>query len=439
MNDLKCAAAKVCITPPADLLPGLYGLMRTKFAAIIDDLYVRLMMIDNGKDRAVLVGWDLDKAPNPGTVLPKLAEAAGTTEDHILYFAVHTHTAPLHSDREKDGPNRKSNQTPETIEATAKYEKLLEDAVLSAAKEAAENLRPARIGWESGISRVGENRVQDYFIEKEDGSVEKIGALGSSPEVDINRELFVLRAEEEDGTPIAFFINHPVHNCIMIMNNLDGNGGVGISADLSGQVSTLMEERYPGCVSLWSSGAAGNINPIMMNQINYADPVTGEPKVYMEYKTAETAQMMLMSLSRRQFADAVKTNRKLNCTVSEAEIAGGNYLVCTPSDGDAEYKVRLQAVRIGDLILCGASGELYDSLGRSIQACAGDEKVIIINHESSLLVESGYIIDDETFERCRRSDGRYDGVPGIQHTMQKPGYIRDALVRGAEILFNKIR
>ena len=439
MGRIICGAAKSKITPPADLIPDLYGLMRKRFAGVIDDLHVRVMYLSDGQENVLLISWDLDKAPVPERIVPKLAEMCSVPQDHILFFATHTHTAPLHSNRPNDGPNALAKQDEKTREATGRYESLLEEAVLCAAKEAMDKAQPVRIGWGLGESWIGEHRLQDFFVEKEDGTVEKITALGSDPAGEIDRTLFLMRVESLDGKPICFFVNHAVHNCVMICNNYDGNGCVGMSADLAGQVSTLIEQKFPGCVALWSSGAAGDINPKMFNQYTYPDPETGAPFDFNDYKSAEPAKLMCLVLSRRQFADVLRTNRAITCDISEAAISAGNITVGAPqADTDEPYKVRLQAAGIGDLIFCGASGELFGSLGAAIRNVSKDRTVIVINHESTHLQDAGYIFDDDALIRCTRPDGKRDGLPGLKNSRLKPGYIKDALVNGATELFGYI-
>lgn len=440
MSQIYCAAAKRNITPPAELIPNLYGLMMKRFAGVIDELHVRVMILSDEHEKVMFVGWELDKAPVPEVIVPKLSELTGIPQDHILYWGTHTHTAPLHSARPGDGPNAKAKQ-PENIQAgTDRYEKLLEEAVMAAAKEASDSLQPVRIGWGLGKSDIGVNRLQDYYVEKEDGTVERITSLGTDPEKEIDRTLFLMRVESLEGKPICFLINHAVHNCIMIGNNFDGNGKIGISADLAGQISALTEQKFPGCVALWSSGAAGDINPIMMNQYNYPDPETGKPMEFRDFKTDEPARLMLLMLSTRQFADVVATNRKITCDIEEAVISGGNIIVSTPpyKEGDEPYRVRLQAAGVGNLIFCGASGELYDSLGTAIRGVSKDRTVVVINHESTHLVDAGYIIDDEAMKRCTRADGTREGLPGLRGTRLKAGYIKEALTEGAKELFAKI-
>ena len=445
MDQIKCGAAKVKITPPAELLAGLYGLMGSHYSAVIDDLHVRVLAVSAGNSASLFVSWELDKAPNPETLVPELSKRTGVPEDNILFFGVHTHTAPVHSARPYDGPNAKAKQTPERQAATNKYEEILAGALFEAADKAMSSLQPARIGWGLGESYVGENRVQDYYVKQKDGGVKKTVNIGSNPKGNCDRTLFVLKAESLDGKPIAFFVNHAVHCCIMILNNYDGNMGVGISADLAGQVSSLIEEKYPGSVALWSSAAAGDVNPIMMNQYNYADPITGEHREYKKYKSADPAKLMLFTLSRRQFAEAESVIRDIKCETTQADVKGGTEFASVPAnDGtgnpssDEVYQVRLRAVKIGDVEFCGASGELFTSLGAQIKKAGTAAYTVVINHECSLLVNSGYILDDDALERTLQPDGSHDGLPGTRNYKLLPGYIGPALYDAAGRLFARL-
>ena len=65
-NTLHCGAGKANITPPAELIPLLPGLMNTRFSGIIyDELFVRAIAFRNEENTILFVSFDLDKAPNP--------------------------------------------------------------------------------------------------------------------------------------------------------------------------------------------------------------------------------------------------------------------------------------------------------------------------------------------------------------------------------------
>ena len=89
---------------------------------------------------------------------------------------------------------------------------------------------------------------------------------------------------------------------------------------------------------------------------------------------------------------------------------------------DTPYEVRMHLLKIGDLALIGASGELYSSLGTALKAASDAGETVIINHDCSLMVPSGYIFDDETLERDIRHS-----LPGRKSCFMARGYIRPAL------------
>ena len=72
MGHILCGAAKVNITPPADLIPDLYGLMKKRFAGVIDELFVRAMYLSDENEQLLFMSWDLDKAPVPEVIIPEL-------------------------------------------------------------------------------------------------------------------------------------------------------------------------------------------------------------------------------------------------------------------------------------------------------------------------------------------------------------------------------
>ena len=424
-NTLYCGAGKANITPPAELIPLLPGLMNARFSGIVyDELFVRVIALRSEENTVLFVSFDLDKAPNPAESLAAISEKIGIPEKNILFFGVHTHTAPVTSVRPYEEKNSRTSQSAEIQAAMNAYEALVHERMLSAVESAINNLEPAKIGWSTGESYINVNRCQDYTVELPDGTVQHCCSLGVNPTGPVDHTLFVLKAENFDGKPIAFFVNYAVHCCIMISNNSDGSGKVGISGDLAGVTSQLMEEKY-GAVSIWSSGAAGDINPIMMNQYQYPDPKTGAA---MEFRvpSAETALAALKLLSTRHMADIASVVRKIHCGTTEGSITAAEDLCRTPGKDSKIYDVKLHPITIGDLVFCGIGGELYTTLGWAIQKISPAAHTCIINHDASLLYPSDYVLDDDTIIRCQQNlPGHF--IPGYGKSCILPRYLADAL------------
>lgn len=418
-----CGAAKKKITPGPGLLKNLNGLGNLQFSDVLDDIYVRVLLLgDDKQDRILFVVFDLDKVPYPEKYLPALSELTGIPETHITLASIHTHTAPIAGWRPTEGPNFILNKPEHVQNATHQYEAFLEQVVREAVAEAMACVQPVRIGWSHGESFVNINRLQDYFVRKDDGTVEVRVGLGQNPSVPVDRSLFVLKIEDMQGRPVACLTNYAVHNCVMIGNHCGEHGGTLLSSDLGGNVSQMIEENYPGCVALWTSGAAGDVNPILSNEIFYPDPKTGKQTAYVLPAGEQAPCMMLKVLSARHYADILTVLEHITCTDTNMSLGSMVSWAYTPGK-DSPYEIRVHLTRIGDLAFWGVSGELYSSIGRAIVQAMPNGIHHIINHDASLMANTGYIFDDQTL--MRDPDGT---LPGRRNNGILPGFAEKALL-----------
>lgn len=433
-HTLLCGAGREKITPPVEWITKLPALMGLHFSGVIfDELYVRAIAIRNEKTTILIISYDLDKGPNPAENLELLSEEFGIPVENILYFGVHTHTAPITGVRPHEKMNNKATQPADVRATMDEYEAFVQNQMRAAVSEAIQTLRPARIGWSTGESWINTNRCQNFDVRMEDGTVQRGVSLGVDPTGVVDRTVFVWKAEDLSGTPIAYFVNYAVHCCAMIGNDSDGKGGVGISGDIAGVVSQMMEAQLGG-VAVWSSGAAGDINPVMMNQYYYPDPATGATAT-LEAEGCFAACAALKVLSARHFADICRIVPKLYCDTESAELYGAVDLVHTPGrkwdDGKYKvekdaYEVRVHPVLIGDVLLCGVGGELYTTLGWEIQKASPLAYTCIINHDACLMGSVSYICDDETIARFEKNlPGHF--LPGLRDCPIEPGYLATAL------------
>ena len=444
-KQLYCGAARGVITPPDELIPHLRGLRDSTFGGVLDELYVRVIAVGNGLDKALLVAFDLDKAPNPAENIAHLSARSGIPPENIFFFSTHTHTAPVTGYRPDEPINAASRKPAHVQQATAQYEQQIAATLLAVVDQAIGSLRPARMGHASGKSYINVNRSQDYVVAGENGELHSECFLGVNCAAPVDRTLFVLKFEDLDGQPIAFFINYPVHNCVMIGNGcFEGKGG--ISGDLSGCVCRFVEEEFPASTAIWSSGAAGDINPLLLNESFYPDPHTGRP---VECRLESGLMPALTMLAARHFADVLQVIRKIQCTTAAAPVAGivdwsytpgrsivsheGGSMETITGDGVDPYEIRLHLMKLGEIALYGFSGELYSALGRRVKELSPLEHTILINHDASLMARSGYIFDDETW--ARDTSNR---LPGHRSSRMLPGYVLASLEKHTLEMFQKI-
>lgn len=418
MHKFYCGAAKEEITPSAKLLPRLTGLLNQSFGGVLDPLFLRVIALENQGEKALLIAFDLDKAPYPKEQTAKLSASFGIPEENIFYFSTHTHTAPLTDKRPYDGPNSMEGKPADLLEATGVFEGQIEQALLRAAARALESLQPARLGIGKGQSYINVNRNQRYSVYDEAGHTQEEVALGVNPEAFVSREVDILRFETLAGEPIAFFLNYPVHCCVLHMCACMEEK-LPVSGDIAGGVSHRMEARYPSTVALWSSGAAGDVNPVMMNELYHPDPHTGAMVIS---RVGMGAQAMLETLVARHWADVRRIAEDIVCDIEEAPIRACARWAEIPARDDEKYTVRLHVLRLGEVLLCGFSGELYTSYGEALKQLSPSPHTLLINHDGCLGARSGYIIDDETLRRDTSGN-----LPGMRHNRIPEGQLRAAL------------
>jgi hypothetical protein len=413
-----------------EIIHGLRGLTGTKYGGIHDELKVRAIAFSNGEDRAVIVQLDLDKDQAPTTQLPIISEKWNVPVENILYFGIHTHAAPMFSGRHELG-----NPDEYVLECTHKYEEIVFNAMYEAIDEAFGNMRPAKIGCGKADSYTNVVRVEDFWSFDENGNPAGVSCTqGSDAGAKVSHEIFVMRVNDMEDKPIAFLVNFPMHCVIMFLNKLAEDGNDLISGDVGGNISRLLEKRYPGAVAVWSSGAAGNVNPLPNSFGTYVDPETNKLK---NFELVGCADEVLDYVVAQQFAVVMKAINNIKYYSDNGKIVGKidwsttpAYKMVpdpktgrpTPTDeiGEEGFTIRMQLLRVGDVAFIGVGGELFNSYAEEIKEISPLKNTVVINHNCSLITNVGYILDDDAISR------NYGLQPG-RKTQIVPGYIGKSL------------
>jgi hypothetical protein len=420
-NKFLCGAARADITPTDEEAKGLFGLMNTPYAGIIDSLSLRVIALSSGDTKALIVSFDLDKAPEPVTWLPELSEHTGIPVERILYFGTHTHSAPLTTIR----PRERNAADAEHRANMDRYEATVHEKLFKSADEALNNMRPARMGYATGKSYVNVNRNANFVYTDENGQKYPYICEGMNWGAPVDRTVLTIRIEDLNGEPIAFFVNYAMHCCLMFLNNYDGNGAMGISGDIAGNVSTLIENKYPGAVAVWSSGAAGDVDPVLFNAVMYPDPKDGH-LVKEAFESWKTTVKLLNMIVGWHYKDVSETIETVTCDKEDIDITGAIEWSETPSNDDEPYKIRMQALKVGPVALVGIGGELYNSLGRELIEASPAECTAVINHNASLIDDAGYILDDDAIFRASQDAPTPHFIPGGK-TRSKSGFVADSI------------
>jgi hypothetical protein len=417
---LRAGAARLDITPAPDAaLPMAgYGGRTGGFRGIHDRLYVRAIVLDDGSTEVALVAWEALFVPDAvwAETSRRIALETGIRPEHLLLSAVHSHGAPSMTG---------APMSPQT-EA---YVRSVETSAVEAVRRARAALQPARFGLGTAKANVNINRRE---------AVPGRGLwLGYNDEGPSDETVTVLRFDDVAGTPLAFWINYPVHAVVMGPNNYQ------ITGDIAGATSRFVEQHYLGTdqprsdagprlrlgpnerttgespVAIWTSGAAGDQNPVSM--------ASGE-----DFTLVDALGKMLGEAAVRAAATVTST--------AEATISGAQKVVTCPGrrvdpgpTPRAEYtftdadpvSIRLGLLRINDVGLAGVSGEVFTLIARRLARESPLRHTVMVTHTNG---SSGYIPDDAAFEQVS-----YE----ITASRLKPGCAEGAIVNGFLELIGK--
>lgn len=414
-GQLRAGAARIDVTPAAaELPPGSQG--------ILDPLYARAIVVDNGHDRAAMLTVD---AGALSTALWEELRLRAENEldiprDNFLLTATHTHSAPF---VRGDG---------------------FGDVVFEAVRQASEKLQPARMAFGTGKSWINVNR---NIINPEN----RRWWEGPNYEGPSDKTVAVMRLEALDGTPIAVYYNYAVHP--VITGNLDM-----ISADIPGAASNYLEASMGGdAVAVWSSGASGDQNPIFFNQtydlreiriadyaargedISNAMPPGGQgldrsnPRVQLLLDQQKQVNSALGLMLAEEVLHVMRSN--LQRPQEDVVIAGGLQTATCPGrrrldSGRAGYPgtyedadpidLQLSMLRLGDVYIGGVDAEIYTVIAQRFKGESPHANTMMVTLTDGM-AGSGYIPNDAAY-------GQYTFE--VVSSRLKPGCAESAIVDG---------
>jgi neutral ceramidase len=410
---LRVGAARVDITPAADAaLPMAGYASRTDgFRGIHDHVFVRAIVVDDGTSQAALVAWESLFVPEAiwAETSRRIAADTGIPPERLLLSAVHDHGAPTLP---------VANATP----AQLAYITMVENSAVEAVRRAKLQLQPARFGVGTATAYVNINRREF--------SAGRGWWLGFNENGPSDKTVTVVRFEDLTGKPIAIWINYGVHAVVMGPDNYQ------ITGDLAGATSRFVEEHYrgndrprsdagmrvrlkpeervtgDGVVAVWTSGAAGDQNPV--------STASGE-----DFTLVEALGKILGEAVVRATSDVKPT--------TDVSIRGAQKVVTCPGrrvepgpTPRAEYKftdadpvnIRLSLLTINDVALAGVSGEVFTLIAQRLARESRLKATVMVTHANG---SSGYIPNDDAFEPVS-----YE----VTASRLKPGCAENAIVNG---------
>jgi neutral ceramidase len=423
ISPLRAGAAKVDVTPSQNELPkNGYG--------ILDRLYARAIVLDNGAATAALVTVDAGAIADPlwQAVSQSIAKELGIPATHVVLTATHTHSA---------GGQRGPDYAQKIVEAV---------------RLAKQRLTPARVGYGTGESYINVNR---QIIDPKTGRWWE----GPNREGPSDKTVAVVKFEAMSGEPLAVYYNYAVHG--VITGQLDQ-----VSGDIPGATSRYIEESFDDkVVAVWSNGAGGDQNPIYYQQtydlrdirtkeyasrgidISNAMPPGGQGLNRNDPVVARLMnQQRQMASSMGQFLgeEVLSVMRGVARLDSAVSIAGGTTMVTCPgrertNEGRAGFEgtykdaapvdIRLGLLRIGDVMIGAVNAEVFNPIAQRLKRESPFTATMMTTLTNGS-ARSGYIPDDESY-------GKYTFE--VLSSRLKPGCAEAAIVNGLLGLIDEAR
>lgn len=394
---MKAGAARAVITPPVGT--ELSGWAFGPSVGIHDDLYAKALVLvgdepggagAGGDGRPVvfitadLIGLDV---PYADRIRAQVAADLSTDVDRVMVSCSHTHSGPGTMHIRHWG------------EVDEAYAEVAVKHLIGVARMAAARLEPARIGFaRAGVEGIAVNRRDE-------------GAVDDS--------LVVGKVETENGSLTAVLWNfscHPVaaHNYRNV-----------ISADYPGFAARVVESTHAGAVSLFTLGAAGDINPAEFHHMRHAErygtmlggailTVLGTTETRADADIAVAAERLDLPVKpfpeRRELESEIEEH---SARLRELESGGADRskisnvrikldwardaLRAVDSGGAPPTRsMDLHCIRINESVFVGLPGELFSRIGLSIKKASSFEPTVIVELANGSLC---YLPTKDAFER----------------------------------------
>lgn len=354
-----------------------------------DRLYARAAVLAAGPSRVAIVVIDLTAVP--ADMVREFQETVGRTAGvapaQVLICASHTFSAPHLSSEDEPGAVR--------------FRRSVIDAVARAASQAGNEMRPARLGFARGMSRVNVNR---------DVHTAAGWWLGADDRGATDHSVAVIRIEDEAGKPIAILANYAVQSSVMNESTLS-SGGILVTDDLAGAAVRHAEEQYgSGTVAMFLVGAAGDQAPYLTAN-RYTLDKDGN---WGRSDLREAGHVLVDLLGERLGSEIVRASEEAVCTafagglrVTSASVEVGtqqppaSFRDLRPVHG-YDYRqggtesVPVFALGIGDIALVGVQAELSSTTGLDIKARSQFGQTVVLT-----MVNGGakYMADAASYDK----------------------------------------
>ena len=373
-STLLAGVAKVNITPATPIRMSGYGGRNEPFKGVHDSLYATSTVFFDGSVKSIIITADLIGFSHDfcKATIQKLVSETGIPERFIMLSANHNHGGPVNK-----------TYTENVDEDIEKYVTELQEKIINVVKEADTHLQPVMIGMGVGTCKMNINRRARFA----DGNI----WLGRNPDGPCDHDIVVVRIDDLDRNPIGLLVNWPCHG------TASGQENYFITGDWPGLAARFVEKDFrKDIVVAVTAGASADINPIYGPNDNFGEiesvgMLVGE-EILRVAESIETHanghidadKMTAMANGKKRF-ETRAPNQKL--------------------ESSDPVPINLSAMKIGDIVFAGVSGELFTEIGMRIKDESPYKSTIIITHCNGA---SGYFCTNQAYP-----EGGYEAMVSV--------------------------
>jgi len=396
---LMAGTGQASIDPPPAQFP-IRNNTDSPLVAVHDSLHARALVLQQGDSKAIVAVADAIMLPDDfcEQAVAEIAAATGAPRDHVLLSATHAHTVPWSMDNG--------------------YATVVLDGIMSAVAQAQQQLEPVRVGVGEGRAYINMNRD-----ELRDGAF----MLGQDPEGPSDKAVRVVGFFRADGSPKAIFSNYAVHAVSLYSSDTAGAHAAMVSADIPGVVNRFVDEHYAAqhAQSFWTSGAAGDQNPILMSY--HAEPASDGAVVPSDMRTAGFT--ITQRLGQALALEIIRVAGRLQARDVDAPLRAAQSVIECPTKQDPSRKqgVRVSYIGIGPVDLLGISGEVTALMDQHLRARAQLARPLLTLTLANGY--SGYLPDEAMYERGSTFE--------VSQTDFAAGCLEESIVAAAQRLLKR--
>lgn len=354
------------------------GFLEATAKSALDNLFARCLILEDGKERIVLLVVDSCMMPRDflDGIKKLIQETHGIPPERVMISATHTHTAP-------------SVMGALGSRADDKYRAFLGVQLVRAVGLALKTVRPARAGW-AVIEDPAHTFCRRWIFRSDKMLTSPFGEVNVranmhpghlnpttiGPSGPVDSGLSILSLQGTDGKPIAIFANYSMHYY--------GSGPV--SSDYYGRFCNSLAKKIskdPGFVAVMSQGTSGDLMWMDYGSASpkrdiqaFADAVASEAfKAFQSIQYKDEVPLG-MAETRLRLGRRTPDEKRLDWAKKLQEKITGPI----PKNREEVYaleqihlheqpnvELKLQAIRLGDLAIATFPNEVFGITGLKIK------------------------------------------------------------------------